>query len=235
MSENLSALQTTSLCLEYDGVRYIDSIDLTLELDRLSVIMGPNGAGKSLMLRLLHGLIAPSAGEVLWNGDPVDDAVRRRQAMVFQRPVLLRRSVAANIDFVLKRNGNRHRRDEILDNIGLLQLANQPARSLSVGEQQRLALARALATGPDVLFLDEPTASLDPASILAIEEIVTHAHKNGTRIIFVTHDIGQAKRLAEEVIFLHQGRLAEHTPAKAFFNAPKSKAAEAYLDGRILL
>ncbi len=231
----LSALQTTSLSLEYDGVRYIDDIDLSLEPNRLSVIMGPNGAGKSLFLRLLHGLIIPSAGQVFWNGVPVDDAVRQRQAMVFQRPVLLRRSVAANIDFVLNLNGNRHRCNDILDNIGLLDFANQPARSLSVGEQQRLALARALATEPEVLFLDEPTASLDPASILAIEEIVTQAHKNGTRIIFVTHDIGQAKRLAEEVIFLHQGHLAEHTPAQAFFNAPKSKAAEAYLDGRILL
>ena len=231
----VTKLQTTSLCLEYNGVRYIDGIDLSLQDNRLSVVMGPNGAGKSLLLRLLHGLIKPTTGQILWNDIALDDAVRRRQAMVFQRPVLLRRSVAANIDFVLKLKGNLNGRDEILDNVGLLEFAKQPARSLSVGEQQRLALARALATEPDVLFLDEPTASLDPASTFAIEEIVTQAHKNGTRIIFVTHDIGQARRLAEEVIFLHQGRLMEHSPAEAFFEAPKSAAAEAYREGRILL
>lgn len=231
----LLPLQTTALSLEYDGVRYVDAIDLTLQPDKLTVVMGPNGAGKSLLLRLLHGLISPTAGQVKWNGLLMDDASRKRQAMVFQRPILLRRSVAANIDFVLKLNGNRDRRDEVLNNVGLLDFARQPARSLSVGEQQRLALARALATEPEALFLDEPTASLDPASVLAIEQIVMRAHQNGTRIIFVTHDIGQAKRLADEVVFLHRGQLAEHTPAEHFFSAPTSPAAEAYLDGRILL
>ena len=231
----LLPLQTTALSLEYNGVRYVDAIDLTLQPDKLTVVMGPNGAGKSLLLRLLHGLISPTAGQVKWNGLLMDDASRKRQAMVFQRPILLRRSVAANIDFVLKLNGNRDRRDEVLNNVGLLDFARQPARSLSVGEQQRLALARALATEPEALFLDEPTASLDPASVLAIEQIVTRAHQNGTRIIFVTHDIGQAKRLADEVVFLHRGQLAEHTPAEHFFSTPTSPAAEAYLDGRILL
>ena len=231
----LLPLQTTALSLEYNGVRYVDAIDLTLQPDKLTVVMGPNGAGKSLLLRLLHGLIPPTAGQVKWNGLLMDDASRKRQAMVFQRPILLRRSVAANIDFVLKLNGNRDRRDEVLNNVGLLDFARQPARSLSVGEQQRLALARALATEPEALFLDEPTASLDPASVLAIEQIVMRAHQNGTRIIFVTHDIGQAKRLADEVVFLHRGQLAEHTPAEHFFSAPTSPAAEAYLDGRILL
>ena len=231
----LLPLQTTALSLEYNGVRYVDAIDLTLQPDKLTVIMGPNGAGKSLLLRLLHGLIPPTAGQVRWNGLLMDDASRKRQAMVFQRPILLRRSVAANIDFVLKLNGNRDRRDEVLNNVGLLDFARQPARSLSVGEQQRLALARALATEPEALFLDEPTASLDPASVLAIEQIVTRAHQNGTRIIFVTHDIGQAKRLADEVVFLHRGQLAEHTPAEHFFSTQTSPAAEAYLDGRILL
>jgi tungstate transport system ATP-binding protein len=231
----LLPLQTTALSLEYDGTRYVDAIDLRLETDKLTVVMGPNGAGKSLLLRLLHGLIVPTAGQVRWNGLPMDDASRKRQAMVFQRPILLRRSVAANIDFVLKLSGKRDRRDKILADVGLLDFARQPARSLSVGEQQRLALARALATEPEILFLDEPTASLDPASVLAIEEIVSRAHQSGTRIIFVTHDIGQAKRLADEVVFLHRGQLAEHTPAEHFFGTPTSPAAEAYLDGRILI
>ena len=231
----LLPLQTNALSLEYDGARYVDTINLTLQSDKLTVIMGPNGAGKSLLLRLLHGLIVPTNGQVKWNGLLMDDATRKRQAMVFQRPILLRRSVAANIDFILKLNDKRDQRDRILNDVGLLDFAQQPARSLSVGEQQRLALARALATEPEVLFLDEPTASLDPASVLVIEQIVMQARQNGTRMIFVTHDIGQAKRLADEVVFLHRGQLAEHTPAKQFFSAPTSTAAEAYLDGRILL
>jgi len=234
---SLLPLHTKGLTLEYDGARYINAIDLTLQTETLTVVMGPNGAGKSLLLRLLHGLIPPTTGQVCWNGVAMSDAIRQRQAMVFQRPVLLRRSVAANIDFVLglKGEAKRDRRDEILDNVGLLDFARQPARSLSVGEQQRLALARALATEPEVLFLDEPTASLDPASVLAIEQIVTRAHQNGTRIIFVTHDIGQAKRLADEVVFLHRGELKEHSSASTFFSAPTSEAAKAYLEGRILL
>jgi tungstate transport system ATP-binding protein len=201
------------------------------------MVMGPNGAGKSLLLRLLHGMLQPTGGSVLWGGQPLSKEIRKRQAMVFQRPVLLRRSVAANIDFVLKLGGKvePERRDEILDHVGLLDHARQPARLLSGGEQQRLALARALALEPEVLFLDEPTASLDPASVLMIEQIVLGAHRRGTKIIFISHDIGQAKRLGDEIVFLHNGRLAEHTPAGRFFANPSSEAAQAYLEGRIVL
>lgn len=233
----LLPLRTSELTLEFDRERRIDAIDLTLEAGSLTVVMGPNGAGKSLLLRLLHGLIAPTAGAVQWGGAPMSGAIRRRQAMVFQRPVLLRRSVAANIDFVLALRGpvDRNRRDEILSHVGLLDFADQAARLLSGGEQQRLALARALATEPEVLFLDEPTASLDPASVLAIEQIVTQAHRSGTRVIFVSHDIGQARRLADEVVFLHRGRLVEHARADRFFTNPESETAAAYLEGRIVL
>ena len=234
-NSTLLPLQTNGLSLEYAGVQCIDEIEMTLEAGKLTVIMGSNGAGKSLLLRLLHGLISPTAGEVRWNGTSVSDSIRQRQAMVFQRPILLRRSVAANIDFVLNFKGKKDHRDQILENVGLLKFSQQPARSLSVGEQQRLALARALATKPEILFLDEPTASLDPASVFAIEQIVTRAHQNGTRVIFVTHDIGQAKRLADDVVFLNDGRLTEHTPSDFFFERPVSSAAEAYLEGRILL
>ena len=231
----LLPLQTNGLSLKYDGVDYIDEIEMTLEAGKLTVVMGSNGAGKSLLLRLLHGLIPPTTGVVKWNEIPMCNAIRQRQAMVFQRPILLRRSVAANIDFVLKFKGKKERRDQILDNVGLLNLSQQPARSLSVGEQQRLALARALATDPEILFLDEPTASLDPASVFSIEQIVSRAHQNGTQIIFVTHDIGQAKRLADDVVFLNRGKLTEHTPSDSFFHRPTSSPAEAYLEGRILL
>ena len=157
--------------------------------------------------------------------------------MVFQRPVLLRRSVAANIDFVLGLRGKATagRRSDILELVGLSDRARQPARLLSGGEQQRLALARALALAPDVLFLDEPTASLDPASVQWIEEIVRTAQDRGTKIIFVTHDIGQARRLGDEIVFVHRGRVLEHTPAQRFFEAPASDEARDYLNGRIIL
>jgi tungstate transport system ATP-binding protein len=174
---------------------------------------------------------------VLWGGRPLDDALRRRQAMVFQRPVLLRRSVAANIRFALKLS-HQAAPDSILAilrEVGLEAQAGQPARLLSGGEQQRLSLARALALEPQVLFLDEPTASLDPASTAAIETIVKQARDRGTKIIFVTHDVGQARRLADEVVFLDRGRLTEHTPAGRFFDNPASEAAREYLAGRLVL
>ena len=232
------SIETNGLVLEIDGKRLIDGIDLSLGGGgSRTIVMGPNGAGKSLFLRLLHGLIEPTAGTVTICGEVMSDDVRKRQAMVFQRPVLLRRSVAANMDFVLQLRGGRDdaRRDALLAQVGLLERSRQPARLLSGGEQQRLALARALATEPDVLFLDEPTASLDPASVLVIEDIVTRASLVGTKVIFVTHDIGQARRLGDDIVFLDRGRLVEHTPGDRFFTAPASGIAAAYLEGRIVV
>ncbi|MEO1469806.1 MAG: ATP-binding cassette domain-containing protein [Pseudomonadota bacterium] len=219
------------------GRALLDGIDLVLEPGGITMVMGPNGAGKSLLLRALHGLVTPDAGRITWGGEPAGEATRRRQALVFQKPVLLRRSVAANIDFALAARGrpDRARRDALLDHVGLADRARQPARLLSGGEQQRLALARALATEPDVLMLDEPTASLDPASVQAIERIVLAASMAGTKVLFVTHDIGQARRLAGDVVFLHAGRVAEHTGAERFLDAPRSAAGRAYLDGRLIL
>lgn len=233
----LLPLETRGLGFERDSRQLVDRIDLTLTSGGLTVVMGPNGAGKSLLLRLLHGLIAPSAGEIRWAGAPMTAAVRARQGMVFQRPVLLRRSVAANIDFALglRAIASIERRDALLEQVGLLDQAKQPARLLSGGEQQRLALVRALALEPEVLFLDEPTASLDPASVLTIEKVVGIARKNGTKVIFVTHDLAQARRLADEVVFLHRGRLMEHSPADRFFDGPASDVARAYLEGRIVV
>jgi len=225
------------LCYQVAGQRLIDSIDLELTLNTLTVVMGPNGAGKSLLLRLMHGMLAPTAGQVSWGGIPLNDAIRKRQAMVFQSPVLLRRSVAANIRFVLKlrKENTDQRTEEILDRVGLASRAHQPARMLSGGEQQRLNLARALALEPDVLFLDEPTASLDPAATAAIESMVEKAHEGGTKIVYVTHDLGQARRLADDVVFLDRGRLSEHTAASRFFDHPESEAAREYLAGRLYL
>jgi tungstate transport system ATP-binding protein len=233
-------LRTRGLVFEAGGERLLDGISLTLEEGTLTAIMGPNGAGKSLLLRVLHGLLRPSAGQVLWNGNPVSPEVVRRQGMVFQRPVLLRRSVAANVRYALATRGvpraqRVERAAQVLGFADLEHLADRPARVLSGGEQQRLAMARALATEPDVLFLDEPTASLDPASTLSLEKLVARAQAVGTKIVLVTHDIGQARRLADEVIFLHKGRLLEQTSAERFFQSPSSEKARVFLAGRILL
>ncbi len=223
--------------LTYDVAhkRLIDGINLTLRPETLTVVMGPNGAGKSLLLRLLHGLIAPSGGAILWGGRPLSDQIRKRQAMVFQKPVLLRRSVAANIDFALGLSGRRDSalREHLLERVGLLAHARQPARLLSGGEQQRLVLARSLALSPEVLFLDEPTASLDPVSTAMIEHIVREVHRQGTKVIFVTHNPAEAKRLADEVVFLHRGCLVEQSSVDTFFDAPSSPEARAFLHRHI--
>ena len=233
-------LQARGLCFDAGGKRLVDRIDADIRPRRRTVIMGANGAGKSLLLRLLHGLIRPTAGEVLWQGRPLDREGRRGQAMVFQRPVMLRRSVLANLRFALSVRGvggseRAAREAEAIERARLHDLAKRPARVLSGGEQQRLAVARALACGPRVLFLDEPTASLDPASTHAIEELVREAHENGVTIVLVTHDTGQARRLGDDLIFLHAGRVAEAGHVPEVLDAPRSEAARAWLEGRLYL
>jgi tungstate transport system ATP-binding protein len=164
--------------------------------------------------------------------------VRHRQAMVFQRPVMLRRSALGNVEYALKLRGwgraaRRARAVEMLARTGLSALAERPARSLSGGEQQRLALARAWAIEPEVLFLDEPTANLDPAAVKAVEEIIAAIHAAGTKIVMTTHDLAQARRLADEILFLHRRRIAERRPAAEFFAAPSTEAARAFVEGRL--
>lgn len=239
-ADGILPCEARGLVYEAGGKRLVDRVDIDLAGSGVTVVMGPNGAGKSLLLRLLHGVLVPTAGTVRWGGRPIDETIRRRQAMVFQRPVLLRRSVAANIRFVLRLrrriDGDRDavvRR--ILEQAGLVAFAHRPARVLSGGEQHRLAVARALALEPEVLFLDEPTASLEPASVAAVEDLVRDAQRRGIKVMFVTHDVGQARRLADEVLFMHRGRIIEHQPAPAFFEGPASPAARDYLAGRIVL
>jgi tungstate transport system ATP-binding protein len=230
-------LRLESVSYEAGGKRLIDGVSLTLAAGPRTVILGPNGAGKSLLMRLCHGLISPSAGRIDWLGAGSGDA-RQRQAMVFQRPVMLRRSAAANIAYALKlRRVNRGERADralrMLERTGLGGLAGQPARSLSGGEQQRLALARAWATAPEMLFLDEPTASLDPAATSAVEDIVAQMHATGTKIVMTTHDLAQARRIADEIVFLHRGRLLEQRPAAAFFAEPATQEAAAFIAGEL--
>ncbi|MEM7240065.1 MAG: ATP-binding cassette domain-containing protein, partial [Pseudomonadota bacterium] len=210
----------------------LDDVSLALPARGITVIMGPNGAGKSILLRTLHGILDPSSGVV----QRPDDHQPMREAMVFQRPVLLRRSVLANVAFAARKVGSAPRRDPagLLRQAGLDDRASQPAHALSGGEQQRLALACALARCPTLLFLDEPAANLDPASTAQIETAVKEAAAAGTKIVFVTHDLGQARRLADDVAFLHKGRLTEQSPAADFFDAPRSTAARTFLAGELL-
>ena len=233
-------LRARGLCFDAGGKRLIEQVDAEIRPRRCTVVIGANGAGKSLLLRLLHGLIRPSAGEVLWQGRPLDREGRRAQAMVFQRPVLLRRSVLANLRFALTVRGVRGseraaREAEALEGARLGDLADRPARVLSGGEQQRLAVARALACAPRVLFLDEPTASLDPASTHAIEGQIRRAHEAGVTLVLVTQDQGQARRLGDDLIFLHGGRVVETGRVPEVLDAPRSAEARAWLEGRLYL
>lgn len=233
-------LEVSNLVYEAGGERLLHDVSFRLAAGTRTVVLGPNGAGKSLTLRLCHGLLAPTAGTVRWMGPGALAAapVRERQAMVFQRPVLLRRSALANVTYALALRGvsrveRRERAMQALEETGLAPLAQRQARVLSAGEQQRLALARAWALRPEVLFLDEPTASLDPAATQAVERVIGAIHAAGTTVVMTTHDLGQARRLAQHVFFLHRGRLVESAPAERFFQLPATDEARAFLRGEL--
>ncbi|MBX3716554.1 MAG: ATP-binding cassette domain-containing protein [Burkholderiales bacterium] len=224
-------LEARGVSVVLGGVRALDGLDLVLEPGLRTVVLGPNGAGKSVLLRTLHGLIAPAAGTVSWSR-PV------RQAMVFQRPVMLRRSALANLRYALAVNGvaepeRTSRATAALARVGLERIADRPARVLSGGEQQRLALARAWALRPEILFLDEPTASLDPGATAEVERVIASIAAEGTRIVMTTHNLGQARRLADEIVFIHAGRAAERTAADRFFDQPASNEARLFLQGEL--
>lgn len=219
-----------------EGIPLIKELSIELTAGPRTVIVGPNGAGKSLFLRLCHGLIKPSEGLIRWS-EPID--ARCAQAMVFQRPVMLRRTVRANIEYALSLHhiDKSQRADiiqEVLRKTGLSRSIDAQARLLSFGEQQRLAIARAWALKPQILFLDEPTASLDPSATHQIEELIQAMHDQGTKIIMTSHDLGQARRLGDEVLFFHRGRLLEQAPADQFFEKPQNDLAQAFVKGELL-
>ena len=212
---------------EVSFLHIIKPLSLEIGAGPSTIILGANGAGKSVLMRLMHGLLAPSAGKVRWNAPGP-------QAMVFQRPVMLRRSALANVVYALKLAGQEEGLAmEALKEVGLAHLAHRPARVLSGGEQQRLALARAWALHPEVLFLDEPTASLDPSATREIEAIIRAFDGSGTKIVMATHNLGQARRLGDEVIYLHQGRVLERAPADKFFAQPGTAEAAAFIKGEL--
>jgi len=216
------------------GRTIIEPISLTLDKGMSTIVLGANGAGKSLLMRIMHGLLAPSSGRVAWSRPEA----QRRQAMVFQRPVMLRRSALANVRYALAAarvspQDRERRAREALAEVGLTHLADRPARVLSGGEQQRIALARAWALHPEVLFLDEPTANLDPGATREIEAVIKAFDVSGTKIVMSTHNLGQARRLGDEILFIHQGRLAERAPVEDFFRQPASAEAAAFIRGEL--
>jgi tungstate transport system ATP-binding protein len=230
-------LRLDAVSLTLGGKTLIEKLTLKIRKGRRTIILGPNGAGKSLALRLCHGLVRPTSGTVSWLGPAREE--RGRHAMVFQRPVLLRRTAEANVVHALAVAGTpraerKARAGEALERFGLSAFAARAARTLSGGEQQRLAIARAWALSPEVLFLDEPTSALDPAATRAIEAMVEACHEDGMTIVMTTHDLGQARRLGDEVLFLHHGRLHEAGPAADFFAGPRTAEAKAFLGGDLL-
>lgn len=219
------------------GRALIDRISLEIGAGPSTIILGANGAGKSVLMRLMHGLLRPTSGRIGWNA-PERQGAPRKQAMVFQRPVMLRRSAHANVAYALQIAGVPTRQHaalvrEALESVGLVHLARRPARVLSGGEQQRLALARAWALHPEVLFLDEPTASLDPSATREIESVIKAFDAAGTKVVMATHNLGQARRLGDEIVFLNQGRLVERTPVEEFFTKPRSAQAAAFIKGEL--
>jgi len=237
MSASVLPLELHDVQYASNGQPIIAGLSLRIEAGPSTIILGANGAGKSVLMRLMHGLLAPTGGSVRWN-EADRDSVRRRQAMVFQRPVMLRRSALANVSYALELAGIPAAEREAqalaaLQEVGLRHLAQRPARVLSGGEQQRLALARAWALHPEVLFLDEPTASLDPGATREIETVIKAFDAAGTKIVMATHNLGQARRLGDEVIYLQAGRVVERAPIGQFFARPATAAAAAFLKGEM--
>ena len=235
--QRILPLALDEVCFVAGGRAIIDRISFTLDAGPSTIILGANGAGKSVLMRLMHGLLRPATGVIRWS-DPEPERLRRKQAMVFQRPVMLRRSALANITYALElARVPRAEREalafEALESVGLRPLAHRPARVLSGGEQQRLALARAWALHPEVLFLDEPTASLDPGATREIETVIKAFDAAGTKIVMATHNLGQARRLGDEVLFLDGGRVLERSPVDRFFAQPAAAEAAAFINGEL--
>ena len=233
-------LRAEGLVYEIDGRRLIDGVDLTLTAGETTVLIGPNGAGKSMLLRLLHGLLPPSAGAIRWQLSEGRRAGVKAHAMVFQKPVMLRRSALANLTHALAAAGvgwsaRRDRARAALELFHLAGLADRPAKVLSGGEQQRLAIARAWALDAEVLFLDEPTSQLDPAATRLIEETISLVSGEGRTVVMATHDLGQARRLADRILFIHAGRIHEDATAADFFDRPRTEAARAFVAGDLVV
>jgi tungstate transport system ATP-binding protein len=220
------------------AVTILERINVVFAAGAPTIIVGPNGAGKTTLLRLAMGLLPPTQGCITWAGKGFDPKSRR--GFVFQRPTMFRRTAVENIRYALNNASVPHplqdaKIKELLSLVGLEELGARPARRMSGGEQQRVALARALAREPEVLFFDEPTASLDPAATKAFEDVVRAVVARGIKVVMSTHDLGEARRLAGDVLMLHRGRVIERGDAATFFGAPRTPEARTFLSGDLLV
>ena len=234
---DLTPIQFVDLSVVLGQKLILDKINCKIKSNSITAVLGPNGAGKSIFLQTINGLVSIQSGRLTFNSMQNNQEIREQQAMVFQTPVLLRRTVMANMQFVsnLRNKKSNQLRKNLLDKVGLEGSEEKPARLLSGGEKQRLSMARALIVNPNLLLLDEPTANLDPYSLNLIEDLVLEENSIGKTVIFTTHDMSQAKRLATDVIFLNKGKVLEQTVSKTFFKKPKSFEAQKYINGEILI
>ena len=234
----LMPIKIKNLNFEKGHRKLLSDISCEIKEKGITIILGPNGAGKTLLLKYLHGLISDSTSEITFANKNLNTNIRKQQSMVFQSPILLRRSIFKYILFALKQRTkiiNKEKIFKVLKKVDLLHLVNENAMLLSGGEKQRLSLARAIITMPKVLFLDEATSNLDPYSIQIIENIIKEVNKQGTKVIAVTHDLLQAKRLADDIIFINEGKMSEFTNAKIFFSKPKSREGKLFIAGKLVV
>lgn len=234
---DLTPIQFKDLSVILGQKIILDKINCKIKSNSITAVLGPNGAGKSIFLQTINGLFSVQSGRLTFNLMEINQEIRKQQAMVFQNPVLLRRTVIANLQFIsnLRNKESNRLLKKILSKVGLEGYEKKPARLLSGGEKQRLSMARALIINPNLLLLDEPTANLDPYSLKLIEDLVLEENSIGKTIIFTTHDMSQAKRLATDVIFLNKGKVLEQTISKTFFKSPKTLEAQKYINGEILI
>ena len=210
--------------------------NLQFDSKSISVIIGPNGAGKSLLINLIQGLIIPSTGTIKVKSLTTDD-YRKKVSIMMQKPVFLRRTTEQNIQFVLELNKDKRKVSylDVLERFDLIAQKKILANKLSGGEKQRLALALAIITNSKILLLDEPTANADPLTTIKIEKIIKEEAIAGKKILLVTHNIPQAKRLGQDIAFIHRGKVLEHCDKAVFVNHPKVKEINQFLEGEILI
>ncbi|MDQ7069620.1 MAG: ATP-binding cassette domain-containing protein [Rhodobacterales bacterium] len=237
MVGSILPLTLRGACAKFRGKMIVGPVDLTISTSGFTVVMGPNGSGKTTLLRLMHGLQRVAVGVVKWNQP--ETIARSRQAYVFQQPIMMRRYVVDCIAYPLLLHGvdKKQARDEATEwaiRVGLGHALKRPAPVLSGGEKQKLSLARALIRKPEILFLDEPCANLDGRAMREIETLLQQAQADGTRIVMATHYMGQACRLATDVVFMYGGKVHECGPATAFFDGPQTEKAAAFIKGDIV-
>ena len=220
------------LSFNVEGKALLQNTSLSLSGEGITVLLGANGAGKTIFLKLLAGLLTPCSGTITTNKKTL---ANKTCSFVSQEPVILRRTVLKNMLFVLQRVTPEESilAKELLRMMGLNNKEHQNALTLSAGERQRLCLARAIVTNPEILLLDEPTANIEPNSTILIEKYLIQKVRSFRKIFFVTHDINQARRLADEIVFIDTGRVIEHSSSENFFKNPKTKEARKYISGKI--